>query len=429
MDLRVGAVFAGRLGPPGNTAVVVSWLYVTGPDIATEIRVLDWGDGSAGVVVPTTPTTAFTANHAYYDGTVGFVPVNGVARFAAAVLGEPGFGDVDSVAVYLDPDAAAGVTFSLASSALPVLIGAGAFGDTLAGGLREDTVYAGAGGDSVAGGGRRDGLFGEAGDDSLDGGAGNDFLYGGTGADLLRGGGGVDVLYGDSGNDSLEGGGANDVLYGFGDDDLLRGGGGADSLYGGIGDNTLEGGAGGDSLSAEAGDDRLAGEAGDDTLDAGEGRDTLLGGTGADALSASTGTDSLNGGDGDDTLFGQAGDDTIHGGADADLLVGGLGADRLVLAADGAADVVRYDSLAEGGDRIIGFEQGLDRIRIEAASSGPLLVGIRPGPVDPIGTYLFNTATSRFSYDPDGTGDAAPVLIATLVGVTSFSGADLLFTV
>jgi Ca2+-binding RTX toxin-like protein len=392
MDLRVGVVFAGRQGSPSGTSVAVSWLYVTGPDLATEIRVLNWGDGSTGTVIPAVPTTAFTYDQTYLAGLGGFVPLLGVATFATATLGMPGFGDIDNVALYLDPDADTGASFSMALSLLQSLMVTGAHGDTLTGGTAEDTVYAGFGDDSVAGGAGRDGLYGEAGHDTLDGGAGTDFLYGNAG------------------------------------DDLLLGGAGGDYLYAGPGDNTLEGGAGHDSLSAETGSDLLQGGAGNDTLGAGDGQDTLLGGGGADELYAWFGRDSLNGGAGNDTLLGQADDDTINGGASADMVVGGLGADRLVAAADGAEDRFRYDSLAEGGDRIIGFEQGFDRIQIEFADPGPLFVGIAPVAMDPIGTYLFDTATSRFSYDPDGEGAAAPVLIATLVGITAFSGADLWFT-
>ncbi len=235
-------------------------------------------------------------------------------------------------------------------------------------------------------------------------------VVGGLGDDTLIGGNLEDTIYAGLGDDTVLGGLKNDRLFGERGDDTLWGEGGADELIGNSGDDSLKGGHGNDTLSGN--DDA-------DTLDGGSGKDLLFGGTANDRLIA---------GSGDDTVFGDAGLDTIFGGVGSDMIVGGDGADRLITLADGARDYFVYNALSEGGDRIIGFVNGEDVIQVEFAAPGPLLVGTAPKADLPIGTYLFNTATSRFSYDPDGTGAAAPVVIATLVGVTTFSGDDLFFT-
>lgn len=100
----------------------------------------------------------------------------------------------------------------------------------------------------------------------------------------------------------------------------------------------------------------INGLAGNDTLDGGAGNDRLFGGTGNDSLLGGLGNDLLLGGDGADRLTGGAGNDTLNGGADNDLLRGGVGADRF-----------QFDALS-GADRIMDFEDGLDRIRL---TTGP----------------------------------------------------------
>jgi Ca2+-binding RTX toxin-like protein len=236
------------------------------------------------------------------------------------------------------------------------------------------------------------------------------------------------LVVGGFGNDTLISGAQEDTVYAGVGNDTVFAGRGRDVLYGEQGNDTLDGGDGNDNLTGNAGNDLLYGGKGQDILYGNDGNDTLNGGTGNDTLYGDNGRDRLLGGHGNDLLYGGAEADTIAGDFGADTIQGGFGADRLITKADGARDVFRYDSLLEGGDVILGFINGQDVIQVEFADPGPLLIGAAPVPDLPIGTYLFNTSTSRFSYDPDGTGPQAAVLIATLVGVTSFSGSDLFFT-
>jgi Ca2+-binding RTX toxin-like protein len=177
---------------------------------------------------------------------------------------------------------------------------------------------------------------------------------------------------------------------------------------------------GDDSIVAGGGDDSLLGSAGDDTLGGSDGNDTLGGGSG---------NDRLLGGSRSDSLLGSTGDDLLVGGADRDRLSGGSGADRF-----------RYASAAEGGDTISDFTAGIDDFEISAAgfggglvagaslSSSQLLISGQVGAVTPpgIGRFVFNPATSNLSWDADGSGVGAGVVIAKLTGVTSLATSDFI---
>lgn len=98
--------------------------------------------------------------------------------------------------------------------------------------------------------------------------------------------------------------------------------------------------------------------------------ETLIGTDHIDLIFAGAGNDTLGGGDGDDTLFGRAGNDTLKGGNGADTLFGGSGADMIdggngqdVLYGGDGADTFIFNS---GSDIIADFEQGIDRIILDA---------------------------------------------------------------
>ena len=190
------------------------------------------------------------------------------------------------------------------------------------------------GSDNLTGGGGNDLIDGLGGSDTVDGGNGNDTLLGGDAQDFLLGGFGNDSLLGEDGSDTLDGGEGNDTLFGGNDDDFLLGSLGNDSLLGEDGSDTLDGGEG------------------NDTLFGGNARDFLLGSLGDDSLLGEDGSDTLDGGEGNDTLFGGNGDDSLVGGAGDDSLLGGNGRDVFVI------------EFENGGDTIIDFELGSDRLSI-----------------------------------------------------------------
>lgn len=245
-----------------------------------------------------------------------------------------------------------------------------------------------------------------------------DFMWAGSGHDVLRGFGSDDQLLGGGGNDTLFGHTDNDSLQGDGGDDELWGGAGNDTILGGDGRDKLYGGGGVDVLRGGRDDDRLWGNGSADVLEGELGNDTLAGGSGSDRLV---------GGDGNDRLVAEDGQDT---------LIGGRGADVIVLSADGARDEVYYERSGHGGDRIIGFEAGIDVVDLSflLRANGfvplpPERVVIGPDPQDPTGAGVFvsyDTTDGRLFVDYDGEGGDAAELIATFVGRPALSAADLL---
>ncbi len=103
-----------------------------------------------------------------------------------------------------------------------------------------------------------------------------------------------------------------------------------------VGRDEIEGGEGGDKICGGAGRDDIEGDEGNDRLYGGGGFDEIEGGEGRDRLYAGRGGAELSGGADDDSLFGYA----------------------------GADDVFKFDLIPFGHDRIVGFENGRDRIEI-----------------------------------------------------------------
>jgi Ca2+-binding RTX toxin-like protein len=333
-------------------------------------------------------------------------------------------------------------------------------------GLREDYRITAVGGGFVLADGRAGAPDGA---DTVLGAEVFRFADGDATADRLRLGDatpGADTRSGTKGPDSIDGGEGDDVLRGLDGADSLSGDAGADLLRGDGGADTLAGGEGGDSLIGGAGDERMEGGAGNDRYwvdDAGDvvveapggGLDLVT--TTLDALTlaaevenlsrngvrdfAGTGNaldNILRGNAGRDLLEGLGGKDRLVGGGGADTLTGGLGAD--VLTGGAEADVFRYDSAAEGGDRIADYDPAEDGIAISAASfGGGLLAGtdlLATGryverlsgvatSAAGTGQFIYETDARRLWWDADGAGGAAAKHIATLSGIAAFGAAEI----
>lgn len=223
-----------------------------------------------------------------------------------------------------------------------------AFGDLIAGGLNDDTIYGQGGNDQIWGG---------TGHDTVFGGDGNDTAWGGFGDDMLNGGAGTDTLYGGTGDDTLYGKAGDDTLRGEDGSDLIYGGTGNDWLVAGNGDDTLYGAIGNDNLRGDAGDDALYGQDGDDDLRGGDGDDDLYGGSGDDVLRGGSDRDQLIGGDGADTLFGNNGRDILRGDAGDDTMTGGNGNDDFIFNSGFGHDTIT-DFNASGNDRLVFSDMG-----------------------------------------------------------------------
>ena len=147
----------------------------------------------------------------------------------------------------------------------------------------------------------------------------------------------------------------------------------------------------------------------------GNGSDTLIGTNTANSLSGMAGNDSLNGAGGNDTLSGYIGNDTLRGGLGNDKLYGGANNDYFVFN-------TRPNS-STNFDTIMDYSAPQDQIHLENAiftrlgSAGLLSSAFfRPyyRALDSNDFIMYDRASGRLSYDSDGSGAGAIVLIAVL---------------
>ena len=237
-------------------------------------------------------------------------------------------------------------------------------------------------------------------------------------------------------------------LAGTAEGDTISGLGGRDHLYGGAGNDTLFGGAGDDSLHGDAGADTMFGGAGNDnyfvddvndvvsettnsgvddggsdrvystvsyTLSAFLERLVLL--ESAVAISAA-GNAQVN------TIVGNSNANIISGGGGKDTLTGGLAADTFVFGPANAANTVTItDFASEDKFGITASDYGLSEgSGLVDNGSGTLVldpawfatVTGSQGTVAGHGQFLYNTSTRSVMWDPDGSGAATGIALATL---------------
>lgn len=170
----------------------------------------------------------------------------------------------------------------------------------------------------------------------------------------------------------------------------------------------------------------------------GGGDDTITGNTANNLLRGSWGKDTINGGDGNDTLVGGIGQDSLTGGLGNDVFV--------ITELDATAATVSFL-----GDTITDFSKltgNTDTIQIDVTAltrlGGGTWMGNTAGLTGYAGTQgasalvLGDAATAAFAQlvysngvlklDIDGTGTAAAVTLATLVGSPQLALADFTFT-
>lgn len=301
---------------------------------------------------------------------------------------------------------------------------------------------------------------------------------GGDGHDLLVGSGAANALYGMRGNDTLQGGaGADTLVGGVGNDtyvvtsalstvieragegtDLVRStvthrlaanvenltltGTGNVNAFGTAGDNVLTGNAGNNRLAGGGGRDTMSGGAGNDVYVT-DGKDVIIerAGGGIDLVLSSanhrlaanvenltlTGTGHLRGtGNAEANLItGNGGNNRLAGGLGSDTLTGGAGADVFVF--DTAIGPGQADVLTD-------FRVGQDMIHLDDAIFRALAPGALPGTAfaandtglatSAATRLVYERGTGALYYDPDGSGAAERVLVATLtanLGLTASS--------
>lgn len=275
-------------------------------------------------------------------------------------------------------------------------------------------------------------VYGNAGTNTLAGRGGDDMIFGDAGNDTLQGDAGADKLYGGLGDDSINGGTENDLLYGEG---------GNDKLYGGAGNDRLEGAAGADVLSGEAGNDLYYVDGAADVVveAAGGGTDTVYA-SASIALTLTSEVEALRTADAVATtainLSGSNTVNTIYGNAGANVLNGRGGVDSIY--GYGGNDVFVFTSSAEAGDRIADFGTGNDIFWLDNLGFG---AGVGTGSLTAAGvsfalgnaatsaneTLIYNKTYGRLSWDADGNGAGAAVLVAHLPNKPALAADDFLF--
>lgn len=268
------------------------------------------------------------------------------------------------------------------------------------------------------------------------GNAESNYVRGNEFANNVQGLAGVDYLEGRAGNDLLYGGADGDWLYGEADNDVLYGESGNDVLYGGDGDDWHDGGVGSDWMEGGLGNDTyIVDSAGDNVTEASSAGSDRVYASISYALTANvetlylTGTAALNGTGNafDNLIVGNSAANALNGGDGADRLVGGQGVDALT--GGNGADTFVFNTLNEVGDDVFDFASGTDKLELSAAGFGvsSLAAGgawfVAGTAADGAGPQLvWDAATGTVSFDADGTGSGAAVVVARLqAGATLFA--------
>ncbi|MDR4307535.1 hypothetical protein IHQ68_13000 [Chelatococcus sambhunathii] len=326
---------------------------------------------------------------------------------------------------------------------------------------------------SSVGDGADDHIVGDELRDSMTGAGGADFLSGGGAADTIRGGAGADSIYGGAGADSMEGGAGDDVFNVDDAGDVVSeaNGGGTDLvkssvsfgltggyienltltgdaainatgnalanvLIGNAAANVLDGGHRADTMNGRSGDDTYyVNDPGDVVIDpAGGGVDRVistvsfsLAGSYADNLSL------VGGGAIDGT--GNRLASVITGNHSANRLDGGAGNDRL--SGGGGEDVFRFTAApgAANADHIADFVVGMDKIELLSRFFPRIDLGelaqsafkdLSLGAADADDRVIYDRATGRLFYDPDGSSPGARSLFAILDNKAAIDADDFI---
>src|SRR6185503_5314749 len=209
-------------------------------------------------------------------------------------------------------------------------------------------------------------------------------------------------------------------------------------LTGNSGKNTLAGGAGNDTYVITQSADSVSENAGEgiDTVRAsitytlGNNVENLvLTGTAAINGTGNNADNWLTGNGGSNILRGQGGADSISGGAGNDTLTGGSGTDGFYfLEAPGAANADHITDFASG-ERL--YLEDLVHPGIGAAGNfapNDARFFAAPGAsggADASDRVIYDTTSGRLYFDADGSGAAAPSLIAILDNVFSLSASQI----
>lgn len=284
---------------------------------------------------------------------------------------------------------------------------------------------------------------------NLEGGLGNDRLIGNVSAgvistitNIMNGGGGNDTIVFGTVRDSLIGDAAGDDFISYATSVEFQG------LTPAITTPNI--------INDSLGNNLIFGANGTDVITTGSGNDTLFGGPtntvtaligdGNDTLNSGAGNDVLVGGFGNDYLIGGEGDDSLVGGPGADTLIGGAGSDTFFFnnRFEGSTSVAT-SGFSTSPDQISDFVSGQDKLVFLSSAFVELNGGVasRIGSqqlfVLDSGTYteatstapkgggliVYEAASGRLLYDPDGPGNNNSVYLALLNGKPSLTVNDI----
>jgi Ca2+-binding RTX toxin-like protein len=224
----------------------------------------------------------------------------------------------------------------------------------------------------------------------------------------------ANILRGNNGTNVLDGGAGDDSYYVDAGDTVVESkNGGIDTVYASS-DWTLASNLEnltliGSAVSGTGNKDNnvLIGNSENNQVDGMSGSDTLLGGSGDDLLNGGSGSDVLDGGEGNDTLTGGTGVDAFYfssplGPTNQDQITDFSNAERLYL------DHLIFEEIGALGN----FVQNDPRFySATGATNG----------VDQADRVVYDSASGRLYYDPDGSGVEPSSLFATLSNVPALS--------
>ncbi|MEG4394959.1 calcium-binding protein [Microcoleus sp. BROC3] len=400
------------------------------------------------------PIGNFGEGRNFFDGGDG----NDTIRvFATQDTAQGGGGDDFIVSATVSALSSVGASSSFPGFAGRNLLDGGTGNDTLVAAFSTDTMIGGEGNDSLRG------VFTQA-----SGGDGNDTLnasFAGTNAALitLDGGLGSDLLIANStaGVTNFMNGGEGDdrIVFGTTRDRLIGTLGGNDTISYATGVNFSGAQSTPNIITDNLGANFIAGSNGTDLITTGAGDDILFGGPtslvtpgidGDDTLDSGGGNDTILGGFGNDYLLGGDGNDSLGGGPGADTLIGGSGNDSFYYNNFGEGVTVNPNgSLGNNPDQIGDFESGRDKLILEYDSfllppldntlpnrpgSNVLVVldnGTYNNNVTPIGGnpsqpfLVYEGASGRLLYDPDGAGNRQGITLAVLNEKPRLTASDI----
>jgi len=155
-------------------------------------------------------------------------------------------------------------------------------------------------------------------------------------------------------------------------------------------------------------------------------QEKAVGGAGADVFMGGGSADTLRGLDGNDTLIGGDGEDKLYGGLGNDRLTGGTGKDAFVF--DTRPSKANADTITDYNVK----DDTIHLARAVFAKAGPkgtlkkdaFWIGAKAH--DASDRIIYDKAKGAIYYDPDGTGRAAPIQIATVSKKLAFTEKEFL---